>query len=46
MAAYEFAEMVLAGDMMGFAYVVLLAVASIFIVANLAPAAGTRVRAR
>jgi hypothetical protein len=45
-AAHEFAEMVLAGDMMGFAYAVLLAVGSIFIVANLAPAAGTRVRAR
>lgn len=35
MAAYEFAEMVLAGDMMGFAYVVLLAVASVFITAIL-----------
>jgi hypothetical protein len=34
-AAYEFAEMVLAGDMMGFAYVVLLAVASVFITAIL-----------
>jgi hypothetical protein len=34
-AAYEFAEMVLAGDMMGFAYVVLLAVASVFIMAIL-----------
>jgi hypothetical protein len=34
-AAYEFAEMVLAGDMMGFAYVVLLAVASVFIIATL-----------
>jgi hypothetical protein len=34
-AAYEFAEMVLAGDMMGFAYVVLLAVASVFIIAIL-----------
>lgn len=35
MAAYEFAEMVLAGDMRGFAYVVLLAVASVFIMAIL-----------
>jgi hypothetical protein len=34
-AAYEFAEMVLAGDMRGFAYVVLLAVASVFIMALL-----------
>jgi hypothetical protein len=34
-AAYEFAELVLAGDMMGFAYIGLLAVGSIFIVAIL-----------
>jgi len=34
-AAYEFAEMVLAGDMLGFAYVVLLAVGSVFIIAIL-----------
>jgi hypothetical protein len=33
--AYEFAEMVLAGDMRGFACVVLLAVASVFIIAML-----------
>jgi hypothetical protein len=34
-AAYEFAEMVLGGDMLGFAYVVLLAVGSVFIIAIL-----------
>jgi hypothetical protein len=34
-AAYEFSELVLAGDLMGFAYVGLVAVASVFIVAIL-----------
>jgi hypothetical protein len=34
-AAYEFAELVLAGDMMGFAYVALLAVGGVFIIASL-----------
>src|SRR3984957_9668480 len=34
-AAYEFSELVLAGDMMGFAYIGLLAVGSVFIVAIL-----------
>jgi hypothetical protein len=34
-AAYEFSELVLAGDLMGFAYVGLLAVGSVFIVAIL-----------
>jgi hypothetical protein len=34
-AAYEFSELVLAGDMMGFAYVALLAVGSVFIIAIL-----------
>jgi len=34
-AAYEFSELVLAGDMMGFAYVALLAIGSVFIIAIL-----------
>jgi hypothetical protein len=34
-AAYEFSELVLAGDLMGFAYVALLAVGSVFIIAIL-----------
>jgi hypothetical protein len=34
-AAYEFAELVLAGDMMGLAYIALLAVGSVFIIAIL-----------
>jgi hypothetical protein len=34
-AAYEFSELVLAGDLMGFAYVGLVAVGSIFIIAIL-----------